>query len=277
MIIYLYGPDSYRRNKRLREFYNVYKQKNIHIDAIVVDLEEVYEDWQKVRDFLGQPSMFPGTKVAIVKESGMVGKESASQEREWIRTIKKELESKINFILISDSGKPKKDFQFLLKEPVQSQEFVELERKTLEYFFVKEGKERGLAFSLEVVRFVCTVALSKKDRSWFLSSLLDQLSCAGFKSPIQLSDVQKLVRGDVSEEVFTLTGKLNYARSVKDRLAILERLFAQRAEGGHIFNSLVFSVRGEECVRLADYDVAIKSGELEYEEALTDFVISRNS
>jgi len=57
------------------------------------------------------------------------------------------------------------------------------------------------------------------------------------------------------------------------KLVILEQLFLQKEEPARLFNSLVYQVRGNDILRLADYDVSVKSGGLEYEEALLDFVI----
>ena len=49
--------------------------------------------------------------------------------------------------------------------------------------------------------------------------------------------------------------------------------FPSEKEAAYIFNSLAYIAKGKDIVRMADYDVAVKSGNLEYEEALTDFVI----
>ena len=70
MIYFLYGPDSYRRNQKLKSSLEGYKNKYPTGDIMAVDLEENPDDWAKARDFLNQPSMFVDSKVLIVKESG---------------------------------------------------------------------------------------------------------------------------------------------------------------------------------------------------------------
>ena len=71
MIYFLYGPDSYRRNQKLKSSLDGYRKKYPTGDIMAVDLEENPDDWTKARDFLNQPSMFVDSKVLIVKESGM--------------------------------------------------------------------------------------------------------------------------------------------------------------------------------------------------------------
>ena len=77
MITYLYGPDSYRRTKKAQELIQDYKKQHQNIDIFKVDLEDDPDDWQKVSEFLNQPSMFVDSKLAIVKEAGTI------DEKKW--------------------------------------------------------------------------------------------------------------------------------------------------------------------------------------------------
>jgi len=267
MIIYLYGPDSYRRQKNLRELIGAYKNKYQEIDLLIVDLEAVPEDWVKVRDFLSQPSMFVESKVAVVKES------NRGNKKEWVEILKKYLEAEKTFVIISDYDEPNKEFNFLLKPPVQFHFFGELEDRLLEVFFKKEAGLRNLVFSEDAARFFVNYIKSFSNRSWLMVNELEKLSLANFKNPITLQALKLVIDWAETYEVFRIARELINSRTIKERLRFLERFFLQGVSLSYAFNSLGFQAKGETLLRLADYDVAIKSGKLDYDEALFDFAI----
>ena len=59
---------------------------------------------------------------------------------------------------------------------------------------------------------------------------------------------------------------------LQTKISTLERLLAEKGDGAKIFNVLAYQKK-EHIVQFADYDVAIKSGKIDYEEALLDFVL----
>jgi DNA polymerase III delta subunit len=267
MIIFLYGSDSYRRNKNLRELIDAYRNKHREIDLLVIDLEDNPDDWLKVRDFLNQPSMFVESKVAVVKESNQMDK------KEWVEVLKKYLKTEKTFILISDYGKPKKMFTFLTKAPVESRYFPELTGERLAAFVKKESEVKGLRFTQEAQRFFIDYLSVADDRSWLAVNELEKILLANFSQPIAPKDLRNYIDWLPKEEVFLVSRSILNERDWRRRLGFLESLFLRREEGARIFNSIAFQSRGKESLRLADYDVSVKSGGLEYEEALLDFVL----
>jgi len=268
MIIYLYGPDSYRRNKKLNELITAYRQKYKQIDLQIFDLEEDPEAPQKAKEFIKQPSMFVDSKIALVKESGM------TETKEWLNILKTNLNTPKTFILISDKTEPKKAFSFLLKKPVTSQYFEELKGDLLEAFLEKEVRVRKLNFSPEARRFFKTYLESSEEKTWLAINELDKIALANLPQPLSKADLAQLIHWIVSEKPFLIAGQILYSRGPKQKLGLLEKLLLQKEEPAHIFNSLAYQAREKELMRLADYDIAIKSGRLEYEEALTDFILS---
>lgn len=268
MVIYLCGPDSYRRNKKLNELIAAYRQKYKQIDLQIFDLEEDPEAPQKAKEFIEQPSMFVDSKIALVKESGM------TETKEWLNILKTNLNTFKTFILISDKTKPKKAFSFLLKKPVTSQYFEELKGLLLEAFLEKEIRVRKLNFSSEARRFFKTYLESAEEKTWLAINELDKIALANFPQPISKTDLTRFIHWTVSEKPFLIAGQILYSRGPRQKLGLLEKLLLQKEEPARIFNSLAYQARGKELMRLADYDIAIKSGKLEYEEALTDFVLS---
>ena len=74
------------------------------------------------------------------------------------------------------------------------------------------------------------------------------------------------------EEFFDLIGGILNSPSVASRLKILEVLL-DNEDSAMIFNFVASFSRGFQKIKMADYDAMIKSGRLNYEEALLDAVI----
>ena len=267
MIIFLYGEDSFRRNKKVRELTDAYKEKHPSIDMAVYDLDESPEDWGKARDFLVQPSMFADAKLLVIKEVQSVG------EKEWIKTLKRQAETEKTFVIISDGKSPKKDFGFLKKSPVKIQEFAELESVSLSAFFVKEAGLRGLEFSNDAKSFLLAYVGDSKERSALLVNELEKIYLGGFGRVISKQDLDGLVKFEKREAVWRAGSAMLRERNVFRRLGLLEKILFQREAPSYIFNSLGFQASGKTALKLAEYDVSVKSGGLEYEEALTDFAL----
>ncbi len=274
MIIYLYGPDWYRRTAKFKELFSQYREKHPAMDVISVDLEDNPDDWKTARDFLNQPSMFVDAKIALVREG------TAVDVKEWIAILKSHLETRKTFILISDSKKkPVKAFSSFLAKPAISQEFPVLEGKMREAFFHKEAKIRGLSFTPDSWRFFTGFSSEGESVGTGMAEL-EKLALAGLSQPISLRDVQSVIKWFSRDEVFYITRQLAGLPAQaghedwRRKIGVLERAFLQREAGAHVFNSLAYQVRGSDAVRLADYDVSVKSGGLEYEEALLGFVLN---
>ena len=95
-----------------------------------------------------------------------------------------------------------------------------------------------------------------------------------FPQPISLPDLKSAINWTVKDVVFRVTSRFLNSRNYWEKLKDLEKLFLQKEAPAYIFNSLSYRASGRAAVRLADYDISIKSGGLDYEEALTDFLIS---
>ncbi len=270
MIIYLVGPDSYRRGIKLRELIRQYKEKNKEIDLLDVDLEEDPTKWEGIRDFLNQPSMFVDKKIAVVRESGAVPVGAGSKE--WVKTLKAFLDTPDTFVVISDHEGPRKEFQFLM-DVKEYQEFNELEGRMLEMFVRKEAQVRGVTFAPSALEYFLRHLFWVESRSWTAINEIGILALAGFKGSVSQDDLKKLFTIGANEKVYEIARAFVFERQWKTKLALLERALAEKVAEAHLFNTLAFQVRGDDIEKLADFDVAIKSGNLDYEEALTSLAL----
>lgn len=279
MLIYLYGQDSYRRNEKVRKLVEQYKSKYKEIDFLVVDLDENPDNWVRVGDFLNQPSMFVNSKLVVIKESSAVSEAngfSKSDIRKWLGILKNYVKTEKISIIISDKELPRKDCEFLLKETFKTQEFELLTGRKLELFLQIEAKKRGLAFEERAWRFFTDYILSFNDRCWVAVQELERIYLAQFAKPISLKDLNTIIFWSKYAANFDLVRGLLSSYSLGERLLKLEMLNLRGDEPRHIFNLLGSLVRNKNDVfALARYDECIKSGELDDETALLDFVLNK--
>lgn len=268
MVFFLYGKDSFRRNRYLGELIAPYKAKYADLDLRVFDLEDEPDSWPEARDFLNQPSMFVESKVLVVKEGTSV------EEKDWRETLKKQIDQPKIFVFVSQTNRPTKKFDFLLKKPVKSREFPELEGTELADFLKKEAALRGLEFAEDAWRFFLAYIADSAERSTLAVNELEKLYLLGFGKKVSLSSLRTVIRFEKKEEVWRAASAILGEKNLGRRLGALEKTFLQREAPSYVFNSLGFQARGRSALRLADYDISLKSGGLEYEEALVDFILS---
>lgn len=270
MIIYLYGEDSYRRNLKLRELIAAYREKQKNTDFFSVDFEEDPEGWEKAREFLGQPSMFTNSKLLLVRENGSLGEK---ERKAWKKVLRTELASPKTFVIISDRRRPLKDFQFLLEKPVRYQYFGALKGRELSHFLTAEAFSRGLKFERSAWNFFINYLSAGEETSWQGINELEKIALARFRSPVTTSDIQSLIRSAELGPVFKVARDFLVTRNYKKKFMLLELVLLHGEEAAYLFNSLAFQAKGKALLRLADYDIKIKSGNADYEEALTEFAI----
>ncbi|MDP3974928.1 MAG: hypothetical protein Q8P88_01415 [Candidatus Jorgensenbacteria bacterium] len=283
MIILLFGPDFYRRIAKQQELIAAYRAKHPLADLLAVNLEDDPEAWRGARDFVRQPSMFVDSKVLVVRSPAAV------EEKEWTATLRDAVGAKGLIVILSADTDPTKDFPFLNDRDVERQEFKELEGRMLEAFVLREAKARALTLEPSALRFFLTYLEAHSFRSARALSELEKIALGKFAIPVTRADVAKLVSWVPSEEIFRSVRVVGApGRSDSDessdskrssalsRLAALEELLLRGEAPAKLFNLIGYQAGGGAVVALAAYDIAIKSGKLEYEEALTDFAIGSN-
>lgn len=272
MIIYLYGPDSWRRGRKLSELLGQYRQKYSQLDLLDVDLEENPDDWARVGEFLNQPSMFVESKVAIVRESGL------PENKEWRKILRDQAKTEKIFVLISDSAGPKADFRFLKEKVFLKQEFDDLAGAELAAWAKKEAVARNLSFSAEAWHYFLGYLDSLAEgRSWAAIQELEKIALADLLSPISEKNLRSVTVWFSAEDFQDLINPLFRSFDWRRRLFLAEKLFLQKEDAAHIFNALAYRAHGSQLVRFADYDIAVKSGISDYESAIFDFAIGADS
>lgn len=196
MIIFIYGPDTYRSHQKLNEIVEHYKkiyQQGLNLKRF--NLENA--SFKDFKDEIQQISMFKGKKLIILINafSNSEFKEKFKKDKQFF----KEIEDVILFyedkkILESDS------FTKFLKKQGESQKFELLEGQKLSSWVREEFKKR----QTEIAEFGLSQLINfAGNDTWRLSNEIEKLVLykAG-KSKIEANDVEILVAPKIKSEIF---------------------------------------------------------------------------
>lgn len=257
MIIFLHGPDSYRRLQKQLELGRAHREKRGNLSQEHFDLEEEGA-LQAFKGFIMNRSMFDDAKLAVLENVY-----EASDDKQFKEILKSELESETAVILISAEGKPPTQLKFLLEKPVKCQSFEALDGPVLKHFITREAANRNLNLSADIIESLQNAFGSD---TWGIITELDKMALmANHYKP----------RGARSD-FYPLINTLRANSDFRKRLVALETMLSERRDDpAKIFNVVSYRLSDKkEAATFADYDVSVKSGKLDYEEVLVDFALS---
>ena len=264
MIIALYGPDTFRREEKKREIVHEFVAKHPLAQVVTIDAADE-SSRNQIREFGGTRSLFDPVAFIILQNAYELGKKDITEFLAPKRDA-------TDFVyLFSEETKPPKPFEGLLKKTdtatkaVITQEFEWLEGAAWKTFITKRAALLDVAFTPEALQFLAAAYV--KD-TWALVTEMEKLSCLG-KATVGIEDIE----GSNAPETPNFFGMLSALKSprAKDRLAMLAKLNALGEPAAKLFHILAY--QGENPMRFAKYDFAVKSGKLEYEEALLDALL----
>ena len=257
MIIFLYGPDSYNCQRKLREIAGEYQKKHSSLSVRVLEREDEGAASQ-LNNLIGRQTLFGGKTFVVIKDFFPV------PEKE-VKEVKKALEAALNSenetFILTVSEAPAKAFSFLLQKPAIAQEFPELSGSKMETFIKQEATRLGAHLSPQILR---DLSLAYAGDAWGVVTELGKLALknnAEFRPD----------GGHFEQNVFSALLRLRSSRR-EAALPLLERL-VENEDPARLFNLLAYQSAGAEKCRLADYDVAVKAGKLDYETVLTDYIL----
>ncbi len=250
MFLYLYGPDTYRRGRYLREqLLAPYHKKYPDGSVGMFDLQD--EDaLQKLQSFSGGTGLFAKTALAVVyhPEEG---------EKDFIKFLKAVGESTATTVIVVADKKLTKDFAFLVNG--KEKEFEPLSGLDFLKFIKAESKARALEVS--DVQLKAIGELYDGD-TWAAMTEIERVAAGG-----------AVEQHAVTVDFMGLLRTLSAGRDLPRLLRSLT-LLTDYDEPAKVFNLLGAFVYGGVKVKMADYDIAVKTGKLEYPEVLLDYVLS---
>lgn len=263
MIIFLYGPDDYRRSEKKRTIVAEFSKKRSEIGLGVFDLEEKSAS-ENLGEFLKTQSIFETTKLAVLENA------FALEAPKLGKLLKPFIEEKNITILIVEKDKPVKALAFLLEKPTISQKFESLTGAELTMWIAARAKMNEIVLTAAAAQFLASVY---EGNTWGIITELQKLSGFGgvAGTPIDKKDLD-VFDLEITPNYWGLINSLkNY--DIKNRLYAFETMLAANDPPAKIFNILA-SQWQEKTPHMAEYDLAVKSGKVDYEEALVDLLIS---
>jgi len=259
MVIFLYGPDDYRREAKKREILAEFQKKRSDLGVGKFDLTSDGE-LEKFREFLISQSLFQSAKMVILDNAFEL------EAKVLKKMLLEVLENKNITVLMSEKDKPVKVLDFLLKEPVVNQKFEFLEGREWENFILKEAKRVEVKITAGALRFLAAVY---QNNSWGLVTELEKLAGLG-KELVDVKDLEEL--GVEQRPIFWSLIMGFKSQNLEQKLWALEKVLGSSEEPAKIFNILAYQLP-DKLSDLARYDLMVKSGKLEYEEALLNLAI----
>jgi len=258
MIIFLYGEDEWRKIQKKKElianFQNTYKD----IFCFTFDLDETPQEF--FLEEIKSQFIFEKPKLIVVYNLFLEKNKNLAQEIRFALSVPNLT------LLIQEKNSPPKEFDFLLKKPVIFEEFKLLSGKKWQEFALNEIKKRNINLTPDALNILIQ---SYESNSFAFITELEKLSFLNKK--INASFLYDL-NIDIQPNFWGIFNDLKSFK-IEKRLKALETLFNLKEPPGKIFNILAYNWN-EKIQNFALYDKAIKSGKLDYEEALLDAILS---
>lgn len=261
MITILSGPDSYRRKKHsqsiVTEFTAAYPQAPLlRLDGIEPDAGE------RFMEFVRSTSLFEPRKLVVLEPLFTDGTKALGE------ALKRTAEDKLCSVLISIDTAPASPFTFLKKEGkgIATEQFPKLSGEKLSAWLAGEAKVHGITLSPAAAQLLQDAYGTD---TWSIATELQKLAS---RSERKVSEDDLAVLGVETAPDFISGIRGLTAPSAGERLVALERLLASGEPAQKIFSMLAYWWPAR-LGMLAAYDRGVKSGKLDYEEALTDIAV----
>lgn len=222
MIIFLYGPDSYRSKQKLDELITQYKEvRKSGLNLIFIDAKE-----SSVKDLLDNfktVSMFAEKKLVVIKNVFLNKKFQEDLEEEI-----KGLEKSENIIVIYENDAVDKRGKLLklLEKQVKCQEFELPDFKTTKTWLKKELEKNKI--KMEAVAEDLLLNFVGNDL-WSLHNEVIKLSSYKYGKVITTDDIKLLVRPKIDNDIF----KTIEALASKNKKLALDLIYKHIENGDH--------------------------------------------
>lgn len=237
MLIFLYGQDSYRSRRKLKEIIENYQAKHKSGLDFVVFKEDL--DWQKIKQKIEAVSMFDEKKLIVIENAF-----SSSLEPDIVIDYCKKhkmIEEKEVVMVFWHEGVPDKRgklYKFLTKKPIMSQEFKVLAGFYLENWIKKEVTQHGGQIESAAVK---KLAWQVGSDLWQMTSEINKL-IAYTSGSISAKAVDELVKARLDLNIFETVDALGQ-RNKKKALELIHYHLEQGESELYLFSMLAYQFR----------------------------------
>jgi len=264
MVIFLYGLDTYRSSKKLKQIIEAYRK--IHktglslkyIDAKKITLKELQNETKQI-------SIFKEKKLIVLMDTFL----NVDFKKDFIKQGKTFVGSDNLFVFYERDKILKRDvlFKFLIKN-AKFQEFNFLEGLKLRNWLEREFKSRGAKIEKGALeKFISFI----DNDSWQMINELEKLAHYKNGEIIKAADVGLLIRPKVEPNIF----KTIEAIALKDKKRALKLLREHMKKGDspfYLFSMINYQFRNLLIIK----DLLIKNLSLHNLSGLHPFVVRKN-
>jgi len=285
MIIFLFGSDTFRANKKIKQFKDKFVKKfDPNNDAVSV-LDGEKTDIDTLNSFFYSQSLFTSRRMVILNNFFCNKNETVFKLA--LELLKKtETEKDDDNIIIwqeekigKHPTKAKKELWSFLKKTKFAEELKELSEPQINSWIKEEFKKRGVGVSMSTASLLNSMLDSDM---WAIDNEIDklihfkkgQVKTSEENIEISDSDVNALTTGNFNEKIFALTDAIG-ARNKKLTL----RLFTEQLNVGtsseQILPMILWQFKNLLCVRQA-LDVGTNPGQIASQLKIHPFVAQKN-
>lgn len=237
MILFLFGPDTYRSREKLREVVEEYKKRHqsglnfIKMDFIEKDMDDFKQAVETV-------SMFDEKKLVVME--GIFEKSKSFQEELQDYLKEKKITNNKDLIVVFWTEKvdsKNKLFQFL-KRKAKAQEFKLLQPHKLGGWIGKYIKEQGRNIESQATEKLINCV---GNDLWRMSNELDKL-ISFKKGTIEERDIEKLVKPEIDVNIFNTIDALGQ-KNKKRALKLVHDHFKKGESEGYLLNRFAYQFR----------------------------------
>lgn len=258
MIFFLYGPDDYRRLCRKQELLRELKKKYPVIALEKFDLAAP-EGMTRLEDFSKGQSLFGDKKLAVIESL------YEAEEKSAAKLLAPFTEHKDLALIISEKEKPNKALDFLAKLET-AEKFEKL--SGAEWLSFARGCAKEVDAQITPGALKLLAGLYEGQSFGFVTELR-KLSSAG--KEIGEKEIEGLGM-EIAVDYWPLLNGLK-SPNLKTRLWALQKLSDQNEQAAKTFNIWAAGNK-QKTAEFAELDLLIKSGKLDYEEALLALAIA---
>ena len=249
MIIFLYGEDTFRSRRKLKEFKDKFLSEVDPDGNSLLVLDGEKANIGQINEAVAAPSLFSRKRMIIIER--LFNNKSKSVLDEACDYFKKiEKKDNENIVVFWDEvkahGLGKNKLFIFLKNQRFAQEFKPLSNTEATRWVVKEARQKGAKISQQAA--LRLTAFFGSDL-WQLSQEIEKLTNFknsqqaalikdGQEAEIGVSDIEVMVRGSVDENIFALTDAISHRNKARS-LELLEKEIDSGAADSYLLHMIM--------------------------------------
>ena len=231
MIIFIYGEDTFRSYKFLKEQVEEFKKKRDPSGLNVCLLDGKTEKAEKIFSEIGASPFLAERRMIVVKN--VLSNKDEKTLTQMIEKMTEKSFPEVNVLIFfqeEEIGKNKivQELFSLLQKQQYVYEMKVLSENELSKWVEKEIKLRGGKINTNALKILLKSAAGD---SWFLNSLIDQLTAYKTGEEITGNDVETFVEEKFEDNIFALAEAVAYG----DKTKALKMMDEQRKNGAEDF------------------------------------------